>query len=135
MYARMERNSRGVSRVSPVSPTSSPISCSEDPLVSRLRFAVYRNRFPLAPAYLGEVLAVDRADAEQLGAAAFGGSVVAMRASGSAVTSAAIALEHAIARVQRSAARRDAHGHRFSRRSARATPLDPTETTPDDGAA
>lgn len=44
-----------------------------------LRFAVYRDRTPLSPIYLGDVLAPDRDTAQLRGAQVFGGRVVVHR--------------------------------------------------------
>jgi hypothetical protein len=46
---------------------------------ARLRFAVYRDRAPLSPVYLGDVLAADRDAAERAGASTYGGRVVVHR--------------------------------------------------------
>jgi hypothetical protein len=66
--------------------------------------------------FLGEVLAVDREAAERDGEKLYGGSVVAMRASGSA-SAPNPALERALAGAVRAAARQK-RGRAFQRRRA-----------------
>jgi len=65
----------------------------------RLRFAVYRDRTPLTPIYLGDVLAPDRDEAERAGASTYGGRVVAHRSAKPGEVSAA--LERVVRRVEK----------------------------------
>lgn len=97
--------------------------------MSALRFAVYRDRSPFEPTYLGEVLAVDRDAAVRDGEKTFGGAVVAMRASGSAAKAPTPELERALAKVERSATRRNRPGARAYQRRGRAATPDQGDTT------
>jgi hypothetical protein len=74
---------------------------------SALRFAVYRDRSPLAPTYLGDVLANDREAAVRAGESQFGKPVVAHRTSDVPRLAPPPQLERAVAALER----RRSRGH------------------------
>lgn len=69
--------------------------------MSALRFAVYRDRAPQSPIYLGDVLAADRDAAAARGALLYGGRVVVHR------SAKAGAVSPELERAVRSVTRRD----------------------------
>lgn len=71
---------------------------------ARLRWAVYRDRAPQTPIYLGDVLALDREAAQRDGTALYGGRVVVHRSAKPG--DASPALERAV----RTVTKRDAGG-------------------------
>lgn len=70
-----------------------------------VRWAIYRDSLLTGPSYLGDVLATDRDAAERLGAATYGGAVLAQR---TASREPSPALERALRSVTKRDARRGA---------------------------
>ena len=75
-------------------------------MTDRLRFAIYRDRAPFSPIYLGDVLANDQRTAQLRAEAIFGSRVLVQRSS--TTREASPALERALRGVTRRDSRRGA---------------------------